>query len=100
MDKRIFVGPPDEVARQELFKLFFSDRPTDVIDYEKLASLTENYVSADIEYIATESAREAVARNLDAIDQSTVEQVIGVTQPSISEEELDLYEGFRKLQRW
>lgn len=100
MDKRIFVGPPDEAARQELFKLFFSDRPTDVIDYEKLASLTENYVSADIEYIATESAREAVACNLDAIDQSTVEQVIGVTQPSISEEELDLYEGFRKLQRW
>lgn len=100
MDKRIFVGPPDETARQELFKLFLSDRPTSDIDYARLASLTENYVSADIEYIATESAREAVTHNLDTIDQSTIESVISVTQPSISGEELELYEEFRKLQRW
>ena len=100
MDKRIFVGPPDETARQELFKLFLSDRPTSEIDYAKLASLTANYVSADIEYMATEAAREAVARDLDTVDQSTIENVISVTQPSISEEELAMYEDFRKLQRW
>lgn len=100
MDKRIFVGPPDETARQELFRLFLSDRPTSEIDYEKLASLTANYVSADIEYMATESAREAVAHDLDTINQATVEHVISITQPSISEEELATYEDFRKLQRW
>lgn len=100
MDKRIFVGPPDVVAREELFKLFFSDRPTGNIDYAKLAGLTANYESADIEYIATQSAREAVVRNSDVIDQSMVEHTISVTPPSISEEELKSYDEFTKLQRW
>jgi len=100
MDKRIFVGPPDETAREELFNLFLSDRPTSDIDYTQLAELTTNYVSADIEYIATEAAREAVLRNLDSIDQSTIEHVISETPPSISEEEIKSYEEFSKLQRW
>lgn len=100
MDKRILVGPPDLAAREELFKLFFSDRPTKNIDYEKLAKLTANFVSADIEYIATESAREAVAKNLDSIDQFTVEHVIDETPPSISEQELAYYKEFTSLERW
>ncbi len=100
MDKRIFVGPPDEAAREELFGLFLSDRPTNDIDYAKLAKLTANYVSADIEYIATEAAREAVVRNLDNIDQSIVEHVISNTPPSISDEELEYYQPFTNLERW
>lgn len=100
MDKRIFVGPPDEAARRELFELFFSDRPTRDINFDELAKLTANYVSADIEYIATEAAREAVARDLDNIDQSIVERVIKETPPSISDEELESYLQFTNLQRW
>jgi len=100
MDKRIFVGPPDETAREELFRLFLSNRPTIDIDYAKLAKLTANYVSADIEYIATEAAREAVLRNFDSINQSTVEHIISETPPSISEEELKYYQTFTNLERW
>lgn len=101
MDKRIFVGPPDETAREELFRLFLSDRPSDNdIDYGRLAKLTENYVSADIEYIATEAAREAVIRGLDSVNQSVIEQAIKETPPSISEEELAHYKKFINLERW
>ena len=101
MDKRVFVGPPDETAREELFRLFLSDRPTSSdIDYDELAKLTVNYVSADIEYIATEAARDAVFRGLDSIDQETVEKAIKETPPSISEEELTHYKEFADLERW
>lgn len=100
MDKRILVGPPDETARVELFKLFLSDRPTGIINYEKLAELTANYVSSDIEYIATEAAREALAHNLDSIDQATIERTISETPSSISEEELSYYQELAELERW
>jgi transitional endoplasmic reticulum ATPase len=100
MDKRIFVGPPDKAARVELFKLFLSDRPVNGIDYEKLADLTNNYVSSDIEYIATESAREAVVRNLEYIDQDIIEHVINKTPPSINDDEIKYYKEFEGLQRW
>jgi transitional endoplasmic reticulum ATPase len=100
MDKRIFVPPPDKIAREELFQLFLSDRPTQDIDFDRLAEMTDNYVSSDIEYIATEAAREAMLNNHDYIDQSSVEKVIHETQPSISRDELAHYETFLHLQRW
>jgi transitional endoplasmic reticulum ATPase len=99
MDKRIMVSPPDEEARLELFKLFLSDRPIEDIDYEKLAKLTEYYVSADIELIATEAAREALNTGKDYIDQSTVEMIIKKTQPSVVKEEIEYYEQFEHMQR-
>lgn len=100
MDKRIFVSPPDLEARAELFKLFLSDRPTKDIDYDALAKLTSNYVSSDIELIATESAREAVTNNKDSIDQATLESTINGMPPSISDEELKYYEQFKSMERW
>lgn len=99
MDKRIMVSPPDIDARRELFKLFLSDRPTKDIDYDKLASMTEFYVSSDIELIATEAARVAVANDKDYIDQTTIETVIRTTTPSVTEDELGYYSQFANLER-
>jgi len=100
MDKRILVPPPDKEARAELFELFLSDRPNKDIDYQKLADLTEYYVSSDIELIATESARQAMSDNLDYIDQKTVEKTIKSTTPSIMEEEIEYYKQFSHMERW
>lgn len=94
MDKKIFVQPPDEVARKDLFKLFLSDRPTQDIDFDALAKKTENYVSSDIELIVTESARAAVSASKEYIDQTLLEDTISKTSQSISTEELDFYKQF------
>jgi len=99
MDKRIFVSPPDLEARVELFKLFLSERPISEIDYQKLAELTEFYVSADIELIVTEAAREAVELDRDFIDQAIIEDTIKTTTPSILEEEIEYYKQFQHLER-
>jgi transitional endoplasmic reticulum ATPase len=99
MDKRIMVPPPDREARLELFKLFLSDRPTKDIDYEKLADLTEYFVSADIELLATEAARDALANDKEYIDQETLEKTIKSTTPSVMEDEIEYYKQFAHMER-
>lgn len=99
MDKRIMVPPPDKEARVELFKLFLSERPTKDIDYDRLATLTEYYVSSDIELLATEAARDAMAGNLDFIDQATLEHTIRESMPSVMEDEIEYYKQFAHMER-
>jgi len=74
-DKKIHVPPPDFEARKELFKLGLAGRPHDEkIDFDKLATITEGYSSADIiEGIVESAAR--LAANLDKqdIDQEILE---------------------------
>lgn len=66
-DKKIYLGPPDFEARKELFKIFIekTSRPHDVLDYDVLAELTQDYVSADIQAICDEAARDASNSILD-----------------------------------
>jgi len=99
MDRLIYVPPPDHEAREELFELFLRGRPTGEIDYGRLADLTLNYASVDIEYIATETAREAAIKDLDNITQEHIEKVISETPASISRAELKNYTEFIKKQR-
>ena len=100
MDKKIPVPPPDKEAREDLFRLYLSDRPTKDIDYEKLAAASENYTSSDIELLATEAARTALNDGKDYIDELTLEKTIVKTPPSISKEELDYYKQFAHMERW
>ncbi len=60
-DKKFYIAPPDFVARREMFRLYIekAGRPHGKLDYERLATLTEGYVSSDIETICDEVARDA-----------------------------------------
>mgnify|MGYP001593592849 CR=1 FL=1 len=100
MDKRIYVPPPDFEARKELFEIHLSGRPYDKsIDFEKLAKLTENFVSSDVELIVTEAARAAVAGNLSIIDEKLIASIIERFTPSVTEEQVEYYEQFKNLER-
>ena len=72
LDKKIYIGPPDETAREELFRMYIEKmgRPHEKLDYHELAILTTNYVSADIEAICDEVARDASRNLLDLIDDA------------------------------
>lgn len=60
-DKKIYIAAPDFTARREMFRMYIEKigRPHAKLDYEKLATLTEGYVSSDIETICDEVARDA-----------------------------------------
>ena len=91
LDKKYYIGPPDFEARKLMFELYLKSRPYDFgLDYEKLAQLTTNYVSADIEMIVNDASRLAL-RNKSKITMAILENVIAGTKPSLNQSELNKY---------
>lgn len=100
MDKLIYVPPPDFEARKELFKMGLSGRPHEKsIDSDKLAKLTEYYVSSDIELISDEAARIAVNED-KPITEKMILSVISRIKPSITKKELEYFQQFAARERW
>lgn len=97
LEKKYYLGAPDKPAREALFKLYLSKRPYDFgIDYEKLANLTENYVSADIQLIVNDASRTALKLR-SKITMELLVQTIGKVKQSISNEELIRYDNIRAI---
>ena len=96
MDKIILIPPPDKEARKEVIKLYLSGRPvSNDIDYERLARLTENYVTSDIELIIEDSARMAVKQDLSEITEKLIEDCIKKTPTSVNPAEMDYFEQLK-----
>lgn len=92
IDKIIYLPPPDYKARKEMFKLFLEDRPIEKdIDYDELATITENYVSVDLRHFVNEAARESLIQNIK-ISQETLIKIINNSQPTVSVKEIHKYE--------
>lgn len=72
LDKKIYLWPPDEVARRELFKMYIEKawRPHAKLDYKELAKISDGYVSADIEAMCDEVARDASRDLLELVDEA------------------------------
>lgn len=89
-DKTVFVPPPDDAAREVIFKLKLSGKPVGIIDYSILAKHTELYSGADIENVvevATENVlleimKTGIERSIEMKD--LIEAIKG-TKPSTIE---------------
>lgn len=77
LEKHFYVGPPDFTARKLLFEMYLKNRKAlDFgIDYEKLSRMTENFVSADIQLIVDDAARQALYRK-EKITMQILEETI------------------------
>ena len=96
LEKHFYVGPPDFTARKLLFEMCLKNRKAlDFgIDYEKLARMTENYVSADIQLIVDDAARQALYRK-EKITMQILEETIKNKKPSLSLEQINQYNALR-----
>lgn len=91
LDKKYYIGTPDFEARKLMFELYLKSRPYDFgLDYDNLATLTEDYVSSDIEMIVNDSARIAL-RQKCKITMAILEEVISKTKPSLTKGDLEKY---------
>lgn len=54
-DRILFVPPPDELARQEILRSQLKGKPTDTIDYAKIAAKTSEFSGADLKSIIDRS---------------------------------------------
>lgn len=92
LDKKYYIAPPDKKARELMLRMSLKKRPYDFgIDYEHLAELTQNYVSADLKLIVDDASRKALISK-SKITQQLLEDVISATKPSLSEQEMQKYE--------
>ena len=95
LEKKFYIGPPDKEARRALFELALRDRYIDFgIDYDQLAELTANYVSADMNFIVDEASRQAFEADT-RITMNLLLSTIAHTKPSIPIDELKKYEAIR-----
>lgn len=91
LEIKIYVSPPDTIARAELFELHLKNRHCEVgIDFDLLASNTPNHVASDIEYIVNKAAHKA-AISETRISMSILSEVSENFSPSISQEILESY---------
>jgi transitional endoplasmic reticulum ATPase len=96
LEKHFYVGPPDLTARKLLFEMSLKNRKAlDFgIDYETLANLTANFVSADIQFIIDDAARKALSRH-EKISMRILEETIKSKKPSLTAEQIRQYEAIR-----
>ena len=80
-----------------MFELYLKDRPLDFgIDYDRLANLTENYVSSDIKLLVYEKSIKTIKYKLKRISMETLEFIIKNQKPTVQLSELKKYEGIRR----
>jgi len=95
IDRIIYLPPPDFNARVSMFKLYLKKRPIDLgLNYDKLAEMTENYVSSDIKFLVDEASRKALKLKA-RITQEIFNEVFLETKPSVSKIELEKYEKLK-----
>lgn len=91
LDKKFFVAPPDFEARREMFELLLKKRPYDFgLDYDKLATMTENYVFSDLSLIINEASRKALIAK-SKITMAILEETINNIRPSLTPKDKEKY---------
>lgn len=95
LDKKFYLPPPDFEARKAMFEMYLKNRPLDFgIDYDELSKQTENYVSADIEFLVNEASRLAL-KTKSRITMSILKETIKNIKPSVPLQELKKYETIK-----
>ena len=99
-DTKIFVPPPDETARSELFRTFLRDlKVADTIDYDELGRMSEGFTGADIKYICKRAAEEVFSEVIDRneireINQDDIMRSLEKSSKSITSDLLSRYSRF------
>ena len=97
LEMKIYVSPPDDTARAELFKLYLKNRHCEVgIDFKALANLTPNIVASDVEFIVNKAAHKAAIQDV-RISMSILTDVVKNFSPSVNKSIIDSYETEHQL---
>jgi AAA+ superfamily predicted ATPase len=87
-DRTLLVLPPDDAAREGVFRYHLKDRPVAGIDLVKLAKQTNGYSGADIAHICETAAERALLDSVRRgeprmIGTPDLEAAIGEVKPSL-----------------
>lgn len=92
-DRLLYVGPPNEMDREEIFSIHLRKIPHDSdVNIKELAQMTDGYTGADISLICRQSAFAAMEESFDAsvVTMKHLKMAIEQVQPSE-------YQSYQKL---
>ena len=96
IEHKIYIPAPDFEARKAVIRHGVLCRPcTDNIDFDRLAELTEGYVTSDLALIVNDAAMNA-AYTRTFISQALLEESISSYRPSVPERVLREHEEIRR----
>ncbi|XP_024029626.1 calmodulin-interacting protein 111 [Morus notabilis] len=99
-DRLLYVGPPNESDREDIFRIHLRKIPcSSDVSIKDLSSLTEGFTGADIASICREAALKAMAENLHAseITMQHLRTSITKVQPSATLSYQELSTKFQRL---
>ena len=96
LDKMIYVPLPDNETRKEIFHIHLQGRPCedDKLDWNKLSSLSDGYVSSDIALVVNDAARKAARKN-QLITEDMLEESLHRISPSVKSDMVKYYNQLR-----
>ena len=65
-DRIIFVSPPDESARESIFRIHLSNKPVERIDYANLAKASKDFSGADIQAVIDVAIEEKLEQSFES----------------------------------
>ncbi|MFO7793067.1 MAG: CDC48 family AAA ATPase [Candidatus Saliniplasma sp.] len=97
-DDTLNVSIPDRKARKEIFRIHTENMPlADDVDFDKLVSLTDKYVGADIETICRRAGLLAMKDKVKKVYSEYFMEVIDESTPSVDQEVLDMYDEIEEM---
>jgi transitional endoplasmic reticulum ATPase len=100
VDKFIYVSPPDEGARLDIFRIHGGSMKVEPgIDFESLAKLSEGYTGADIESVCNEAGMTAIRLDAEEVKMSHFRRALDATGPSLTDDMLKYYEKTKRTIR-
>lgn len=97
LDKHVYLPPPDFAARKSLFELYLKSKETlDFgIDYNLLASLTENYSSSDIKLITDNASRNRIKTKSPKLTMDILLLTVNQSKSSLTKNDLLKYNSIK-----
>jgi transitional endoplasmic reticulum ATPase len=97
LDLIIYVGPPDEKARQEILRIVTQAMPLGSdVDLASIAQSTKSFSGADLVALCREAAVNAMQGKSDVVSNADFAKAIRLVRPSITKDVEDWYESIRK----
>jgi len=98
-DYLIYIPPPNEKARKEIFWVHLGGIPTAELELDELAQLSEGYSGADIAAVCREAKLMAIREKIGKIGEGLVtmehlKKALSKVNPSISKDLIAKYEQF------
>jgi len=99
-DKLLYIRPPDEQEREQLFKYYLKKAPlSDDLDFNTLSNDTKGYTGADIANICREAKTNALEETMKSDEETkittqSIESIIKTMRPSAPDTLLSTYMTF------